>query len=212
MYNIYVYVLDTMADWEPGHVTAELNSGRFFKKDAPGVTLKTAGRSMEPVRTMGGLTVTPDCLIDDIAVSDTTVLLLPGANTWSDPENNAVIEKAGELLCAGAAVCAICGATAALAGAGLLDSRHHTSNGPGFLEMLVPTYKGSGFYVDKPSVADGNLITAAGTGGLMWARDIIERLGVFESDTLSAWYDYYRTGEPGYFYALMQSLPAPDKN
>lgn len=212
MYNIYVYVLDTMADWEPGHVTAELNSGRFFKKDAPGVTLKTAGRSMEPVRTMGGLTVTPDCLIDDIAVSDTTVLLLPGANTWSDPENNAVIEKAGELLCAGAAVCAICGATAALAGAGLLDSRPHTSNGPGFLEMLVPTYKGSGFYVDKPSVADGNLITAAGTGGLMWARDIIERLGVFESDTLSAWYDYYRTGEPGYFYALMQSLPAPDKN
>ena len=212
MYNIYVYVLDTMADWEPGHVTAELNSGRFFKKDAPGVTLKTAGRSMEPVRTMGGLTVTPDCLIDDIAVSDTTVLLLPGANTWSDPENNAVIEKAGELLCAGAAVCAICGATAALAGAGLLDSRPHTSNGPGLLEMLVPTYKGSGFYVDKPSVADGNLITAAGTGGLMWARDIIERLGVFESDTLSAWYDYYRTGEPGYFYALMQSLPAPDKN
>lgn len=208
MYNIYVYVLDTMADWEPGHVTAELNSGRFFKKDAPGVTLKTAGRSMEPVRTMGGLTVTPDCLIDDIAVSDTTVLLLPGANTWSDPENNAVIEKAGELLCAGAAVCAICGATAALAGAGLLDSRPHTSNGPGFLEMLVPTYKGSGFYVDKPSVADGNLITAAGTGGLMWARDIIERLGVFESDTLSAWYDYYRTGEPGYFYALMQTLPA----
>ena len=198
MYNIYVYVLDTMADWEPGHVTAELNSGRFFKKDAPGVTLKTAGRSMEPVRTMGGLTVTPDCLIDDIAVSDTTVLLLPGANTWSDPENNAVIEKAGELLCAGAAVCAICGATAALAGAGLLDSRPHTSNGPGFLEMFVPTYKGSGFYVDKPSVADGNLITAAGTGGLMWARDIIERLGVFESDTLSAWYDYYRTGEPGY--------------
>ena len=212
MYNIYVYVLDTMADWEPGHVTAELNSGRFFKKDAPGVTLKTAGRSMAPVRTMGGLTVTPDCLIDDIAVSDTTVLLLPGANTWSDPENNAVIEKAGELLCAGAAVCAICGATAALAGAGLLDSRPHTSNGPGFLEMFVPTYKGSGFYVDKPSVADGNLITAAGTGGLMWARDIIERLGVFESATLSAWYDYYRTGEPGYFYALMQTLPAADKN
>ena len=139
MYNIYVYVLDTMADWEPGHVTAELNSGRFFKKDAPGVTLKTAGRSMEPVKTMGGLTVTPDCLIDDIAVSDTTVLLLPGANTWSDPENSAIIEKAGELLSAGAAVCAICGATAALAGAGLLDSRPHTSNGPGFLEMFVPT-------------------------------------------------------------------------
>ena len=35
MYTIYVYVLDTLADWEIGYVTAELHSGRFFKKDAP---------------------------------------------------------------------------------------------------------------------------------------------------------------------------------
>ncbi len=32
MYTIYVYVLDTLADWEIGYVTAELHSGRFFKK------------------------------------------------------------------------------------------------------------------------------------------------------------------------------------
>ena len=35
MFTVYVYVLDTLADWELGYVTAELNSGRFFKKDAP---------------------------------------------------------------------------------------------------------------------------------------------------------------------------------
>lgn len=29
---IYIYVLDTLADWEIGHVISELNSGRFFKK------------------------------------------------------------------------------------------------------------------------------------------------------------------------------------
>ena len=34
MYTIYVYVLDTLADWEMGHVISELNSGRFFKKDS----------------------------------------------------------------------------------------------------------------------------------------------------------------------------------
>ena len=27
MYTIYVYVLDTLADWEMGHVISELNSG-----------------------------------------------------------------------------------------------------------------------------------------------------------------------------------------
>ena len=29
MFTIYVYVLDTLADWELGHVAAELNSGGF---------------------------------------------------------------------------------------------------------------------------------------------------------------------------------------
>ena len=32
MFTIYVYVLDTLADWELGHVISELNSGRFFKR------------------------------------------------------------------------------------------------------------------------------------------------------------------------------------
>lgn len=32
MFTIYVYVLDTLADWELGYVTSELNSGRFFKR------------------------------------------------------------------------------------------------------------------------------------------------------------------------------------
>ena len=65
MYTVYVYVLDTLADWEIGHVTAELHSRRFFKKDAPQVIVKTVGISKEPVKTMGGLTVTPDCVLDD---------------------------------------------------------------------------------------------------------------------------------------------------
>lgn len=38
MSTIYVYVMDTLADWELGYVTAELNSGRFFKEGAPKVT------------------------------------------------------------------------------------------------------------------------------------------------------------------------------
>jgi len=208
MITVYVYVLDTLADWEIGNVTAELNSGRFFKKDAPQISLKTVSVSKEPIHTMGGLTVVPDCLIDEIAVSDTSVLLLPGANTWNDPKHGAIFEKARELLAVGTTVCAICGATAALAGAGLLDNRPHTSNGPGFLEMFAPGYQGQNFYVDQPSVADDNLITAGSTGGLLWAKQIIERLGVFQADTLESWYKYFSTGKPEHFYALMQTLPA----
>ena len=208
MVEIYVYVLDTLADWELGYVTSELNSGRFFRKDAPQVSLKTVGASKAPIRTMGGLTIIPDEQIDDIVVTGNSVLLLPGANTWNDPQNKAVIHKAGKFLSAGAVVGAICGATAALAECGLLDNRAHTSNGPGFLEMFVPDYKGQKFYMDQPSVVDDNLITAGSTGGLMWAKQIIERLDVFQTDTLEAWYAYFSTGKPEYFYALMQSLPS----
>ncbi len=206
MFTIYLYILDTLADWELGHVTSELHSGRFFKKDAQGVSLKTVSYSKEPITTMGGMTIVPDCVIDDIVVREKSVLLLPGANTWNDPKHGAIIEKAGEFLSSGAMVCAICGATAAHADAGLLDERPHTSNGPGFLEMFCPGYKWQNFYVDEPSVADNNLITAGSTGGLLWAKQIIEHLGVFESNTLEAWYDYFSTGKPEYFFALMQSL------
>ncbi len=206
MFTIYVYVLDTLADWELGHVISELHSGRFFKKDAGRVSLKTVSLTKEPIHTMGGLTIMPDCLVEEIAVSETSILLLPGADTWNDSKHRAILEKAGEFLSLGATVCAICGATAALAGFGLLDNRPHTSNGPGFLEMVSPGYKGQNFYIDKPSVADSNLITASSTGALLWAKQIIERLGVFETNTLEAWYDYFSTGKPEHFFALMQTI------
>ena len=96
MVTVYVYILDTLADWELGYVTSELHSGRFFKKGAPQLSLKTVGNAKDPIHTMGGLTVVPDCLIDDVAVCETSVLLLPGANTWNDPKQGAIIEKASE--------------------------------------------------------------------------------------------------------------------
>ena len=210
--QIYVYVLDTLADWELGYVTAELNSGRFFKRGAQRLSLEMVSYSNEPIKTMGGMTIVPDCLIDDIVVNETSVLLLPGADTWNDPKHGAIIEKASELLSSGATVCAICGATAALANYGLLDKRPHTSNGPGFLEMVSPGYKGQSFYIDKPSVADNNLITASSTGALLWAKQIIEHLGVFGINTLESWYEYFRTGEPEHFFALMQTLPSNNEN
>lgn len=206
MATIYVYVLDTLADWELGYVTSELNSRRFFKKGAQNISLKTVSNTKNPIKTMGGLTVVPDCTIEDIVVNDTDMLILPGADTWSNPMHCAIVEKAGEFLSLGAAVCAICGATVAVANAGLLDNRRHTSNGPGFLDMFSPAYKGKSFYIDEPSVADHNLITAGSTGGLLWAKKIIEYLDVFKPNTLEAWYDYFSTGKPESFYALMNSL------
>lgn len=206
MLSIYLYALDTMADWETGHIMAELGSKRFFKDGAPKLSVKVCALSKEPVKTMGGLTITPDCALDEIAMDDKSVLLLPGATAWSEQKHGAAVQKAAELLSCGGTVAAICGATLALAHAGLLDKRPHTSNGTGFLEMFCPTYKGKDFYVDLPAVADGNLITASATGSLMWAKLIIEKLDVFKPQTLEAWFAYFSAGKAEDFFALMQSL------
>jgi len=155
---------------------------------------------------MGGMRIVPDCSIDEIVVSEANALLLPGAETWNDPRHRAIIEKAREFLSKGGMVCAICGATAALAQSGLLDTRRHTSNGPGFLEMVSPAYKGGSLYIDKPAVADNNLITAGASGALSWAKQIIDHLAVFNPDTLEYWYKYFGTGETQHFFALMQTL------
>lgn len=206
MITVYIYLLATLADWEIGSLTAELNSKRFFRPDAPQLIVKTVAVSKEPVKTMGGLTIIPDFTIDEIEMTEKTVLILPGADTWSDTENAQIIQKASVLLSKGGSVCAICGATVALANAGILNDRPHTSNGKGFLDMFCPDYKGQKFYVDQPAVSNGNLITGSATGSLMWTKLIIEKLGLFKPETLEAWYAYFSTGKAEHFFALMQSL------
>jgi len=202
MKDAYVYVLDALADWELGHVTAELNSGQYFKRPGGRVPVRTVGASGEPVVTKGGFTIVPDLTVEDIRPETCAVLLLPGADTWQDPRHRPILAKTAELLDSGCLVAAICGATAALAEAGLLDNRPHTSNSLEFLTFFCPNYRGASFYRDEPVVVDGRLITTGSAGALLLAREVMRRLDVMSGEALEAWYHYYSTGEAAYFYAL----------
>jgi len=202
----YVYVLDTLADWELGHVTAELNSGQYFKRPGGRIPVRTVGASREPVVTKGGFTIVSDLTVDEISAETCAVLLLPGADTWQDPKHRPVLDKAAELLERGCLVAAICGATAALAEAGMLDNRPHTSNSLEFLTLFCPNYKGAPFYRDEPIVDDGRLITTGSAGALLLAREVMRRLDVMSGEALEAWYNYYSTGEAAYFYALIEAV------
>ncbi|KAF1295548.1 glutamine amidotransferase [Enterococcus sp. JM4C] len=210
MLTIYIYAMGTLADWEIGNVMAELHSKRFFKKTAPDVTIKMVSHSTAPIQTMGGLTIIPDCLVEEIIADQQSLLILPGSDTWSNPEHFPILEKAREFLSLNLPVAAICGATVALANVGLLNDRPHTSNGPGFLEMVCPTYIGQNFYVDEPAVTDKSLITASSTGALLWTKQIIQQLDVFAPETLTHWYNYFSTGDSAHYFALAQSLSSED--
>ncbi len=155
---------------------------------------------------MGGMSIDVDLKLSEVEFSEGDLLILPGADTWIEEEHRSVIEMVENLTERGVIVAAICGATAALAKGGILNSRKHTSNGKGFLEMVCPEYKGSENYINCPAVCDNNLITASGLAPLDFTYEILKRVEVMKEDTVSAWYKLYSTKEPRYFYELMESL------
>jgi len=124
----YLYVLDSMADWEIGYLIAELNSGRYFRKDIAQYTVKTVALTKKAVVSMGGIQIIPDVSINELTTENAGLLILPGANTWLDKMHAPLLEKVKEFINADVNVAAICGATMALAQAGFLDNRYHTSN------------------------------------------------------------------------------------
>lgn len=146
MKTVYVYVQNTLADWEAGYAMAELHSGRFFKSSVEPLTVKTCALSREPIETMGGVRILPEVTVDEICLSEAAMLILPGGDTWLKLQNEMILEKAAAFL-------------------------------------------------------------SAGTAPLEFARRIFERLDVFASATLEAWYLLHKEKRPEYFAQLRESLP-----
>lgn len=205
--KIYLYLLNTLADWEVGYLTAEINSKRYLdssKKDA--VSLVKVGSSRDSIQTMGGVTITPDITLDEIEFNKGDVVILPGGDTWMEAENHKVIELVPQLLEQGVKVAAICGATIALANSGLLNERAHTSNALDVLKMFCKGYAGEEFYQNQPAVAADNLITGSGLAPLEFSYEIFKQAALMKPETLEAWYQLYKTGDAQYFHALMGSM------
>lgn len=201
--KVYMYVFDTMSDWEVGYLTAELNTGRYFKKGVEPLKIVTVGNNKNPITTMGGLKVLPDITVDECNLKSKDLLILPGGETWISKGNELVLSKAKEALEEGCIVAAICGATLALAKEGFLDNRNHTSNDLGFLKMVVPSYLGEKNYKAEASVRDENLITASGIAPLEFTVDVLKAMDVFEEQALNSWLNLYKTNDPKYFFELL---------
>lgn len=204
--RVYLYVFDTMADWEVGYLTAELKSGRYFKKGLAPLKIVTVGIEKTPITTMGGLKILPDIQLEECSVKNTGALILPGGDTWLDKIHEPIIKMAEKCINENIFVAAICGATIGLAQNGLLDSRWHTSNDLGYLKMVCSDYKGEKYYKNEPVVIDGKLITASGIAPLEFTEHVLKALDVLSPETLDAWYKLYVTHKPEYFYALMKSI------
>ena len=187
--SIHVVVFDGFADWEPAHALAELR--RWGRR-----AVRTIGFTSSPVESMGGLRVSPDASLENVAIADVELLLLPGGDMWEDATYpRATIESLiTRLVAADIPVAAICAATLALGRAGVLDERRHTSNMRGYLPAHAPEYAGASHYVEVPAVRDRHVITASGVAPVDFAREIFAELQIFQPTDAATWYAMFKDG------------------
>lgn len=205
MPSIYVATYDGLADFEPGHLLAELQTGRFT---AAPFEVSSVAESLAPVTTMGGLRLQPDLRLADADPDGVDLLILPGAGIWDAGGGALFAELAGRFLAAGTPVAAICGATLGLARAGLLDSRRHTSAAPEYL--AASGYAGGALYEDARAVVDddGLLVTAGPDSPVQFAAATLGALGLMPASTLAAYEGVFHRGDTSCFPALMAARAA----
>ncbi|GAA2032130.1 type 1 glutamine amidotransferase family protein [Agromyces tropicus] len=191
---VALYATDTMSDWEYGHLVAGVGMSHGAHQ------VIVVGETRDDVRTAGGLTVRPDAALDEVAVDDLAMLVLPGAATWASG-HDAVLALARRLERTGVPVAAICGGTLGLARTGMLDDRRHTSNAAEY-PAFAAEYRGADRYEQVPAVADRGVITASAMAPLEFARTALEALGSIRPDVLEAWYLLHSTGDPTHFAEL----------
>jgi hypothetical protein len=75
----HLALYDTLADWEVGHLIAELRTGRFTETRFDVVTV---AETRDPVTTMGGVRMLPDLSLDELDPAGSDLLILPGADMW----------------------------------------------------------------------------------------------------------------------------------
>ncbi|TFE00649.1 type 1 glutamine amidotransferase family protein [Jeotgalibacillus salarius] len=202
----FLYVFNTMSDWEYGYLMAELNSGRYFKEELAPLKVITVGANKEMVTTMGGLSIKPDISLDECSFESKDLLILPGGTTWSEDIQQPILKRTGQALENDTIVAAICGAVEGLANMGYLDTRSHTSNNLEYTRMVCPNYKGEKYYEMGSAVSDENLVTASGIAPLEFAMEVLKKLEVFTPNTLHSWYSLNKTHEDEHFFQLMSAM------
>jgi putative intracellular protease/amidase len=190
----YLLVFDGLADWEAALALCEIN-----KKDD--IDVITVGLSTEPVTTMAGIRIIPDAIIEEVDARRACIFIAPGGDMWEREANERITALFGRLHAEHVTVAAICGATLGVGRAGLLNDARHTSNSLPYLKEMLGDYKGDEFYVDALAVMDNNIITASGVGSVEFAREVINRLGLYGERDAEIWWNLFKhgvwVGEPG---------------
>lgn len=151
------------ADWEMGPVLPVL-------KEYFGAAIRTASPDGKTVTTLGGVMIDVDTGYDTADLKDAALVVIIGSDAWMRFDDAALSSRLRSRAEAGGPIAAICAGTLALARAGVLDDRPHTSNSGPFLAENAAAYKGQAAYRDVAhAVSDGVIATAPGSAPASFA-------------------------------------------
>lgn len=175
MTRIAIALTPQFADWEPALLMA---AARVYL----GAEIITATPDGAPVRSMGGLMVTPDIAYRDLTPEAFDALVIPGGLAWEQGEAPDFGPLARDFHAAGKVVAGICAAASALAATGILNAVAHTGNRLGSHEAY-PAYAGARLYRDQPqAVSDGGVVTAPGTASFTFAVEVLKAVGLWTDE------------------------------
>ena len=185
--KIFVFLFHGFSDWEIAYLTPEINKSEefdliYFSKDG------------DSVLSMGGLKVLPDISLSEVITDDVDMLILPGGTAWKKGENNALDPLTETLFEKGKTIAAICAASAYLGQKGFLNKLQHTSNDLGYLKGVAPQYSGEKNYINSFAVTDQNIITANGIAPIEFAREIFEKVALYNDKDTEKWYQLFKNG------------------
>jgi len=185
--KIFVFLFNGFSDWEIAYLSPEIKKSDafdliYFSKDG------------NPVISMGGLCILPEMSLTEINTDDVYMLVLPGGTAWETGENSEIDLFAKTLFAKKRTIAAICAATAYLGRQGFLNNLKHTSNDLYYLKGVAPEYSGEKYYVNSFAVSDENIITANGVAPIEFAREIFEKVQLYDSHDTEKWFQLFKNG------------------
>ena len=185
--KIHIFIFEGFSDWEISYLTPEIKKSGEYEPIY-------VSKHETPIRSMGGMLVTPDISLNLVDINDIEMLILPGGEAWDRHENNEINALVLELHKRSKPIAAICGATAYLCEMGFLGSVNHTSNDVSYLKWIVPKYSAESNYINTPAVTDGAIITAGGVYPIEFAREIFKSINLRSEEDIEKWYQLFKNG------------------
>ncbi|MFK8033786.1 MAG: DJ-1/PfpI family protein [Hyphomicrobiales bacterium] len=174
MPKLAILLTNGYADWECSFLNGIGNA--YY-----GIETRNVSPNGKPIVSQGGLQTIPDDTLASVKPKVFDVFVICGGNIWETENAPEIQHLAEDFLGARKHVAAICGGTLALADAGILNDKNHTSNAPEFLSNGSKNYSGQSHYINKvTAVEDQRVITAPGHAPAHFSAAVFKVVGINE--------------------------------